>query len=331
MPICRLDTKSRSEKRCLKKRKRRLSREAQPAQIEFDSRDPVPAKGTDEGQGLSAMSPISNNPTEKESRENLREFINSYSHPPSGDSRAPRAGARVGGLSIGSRVGTKTNAERIERIRQLAKRGLPEYPGHRMIPELTLAPPALLRPERDSRAYVAMLAAAYRAAWTSTSGHSDCWFWPGPQHQLYGLLFEAGMELELAKIPPVAWALFSFQVWTGAVGGRAYKSPPVKWVYSLTRCEARTFTWFNESYRETYCLPKTRIAPKHAELLQDWREMWQALLAQEPETREEAMTVIDQFFPGMTFEKRVEAAKTEARRQQVELDNAVAKGGGLWG
>lgn len=230
-------------------------------------------------------------------------------------------GTCVPGRGIGSDLEDRVIAE-------LGARALPPYPGLGLVPEVAIPAPRPIPPGLADPARVRLLAAAFRSA---------CWL----RHALrspfmlhgrlevnpaYLTVATAGRKLEALAVPPVAWTLFSFDVWRETVS--ADGPPPTKWTFSVDRIVSR-LGWF-ERERENYCVRRGRSGPLHQELVRDWVAMWRALRSYNPSTRAEVLAVLDSFFPGDSWEARVIAAKAEVVTLQREVDRLLEVGGDLW-
>ncbi len=234
--------------------------------------------------------------------------------------------AAVGGRPV-------STDERTARIQELGRRGLPSFPGPSVVPEIVVGAPVLLREEMEAYDRVRMLAGAYRSAVLSKCDVRSNFMTSAAKlgaHKLYPLLVQAADMMLKMKIPPVAWAFFSQDVWIEVVSRRGKRSPAqVKWMYSKSRLANQH--WFDE-VRPDYCVRISHMSPKHADLARDWNQMWEALVRADVQTRTELWGVIDTYFPLDEYEKRVQAAKTEAVRMQRELNDRIALGeeGGIW-
>jgi hypothetical protein len=148
------------------------------------------------------------------------------------------------------------------------------------------------------------------------------------KHGSYGLLLKAAEQISTYQIAPAAWCLFSIDVWAETVV--QLKSPPtVAFVFSEMRLEQRVF-WF-EAERDNYAGGEIKYGPNHLKLASDWMTMKQELLRLRPQTREELTKVVDRYFPGDSYDRRLANAAAEARRIQAQIDRSVAEGEVLWG
>jgi hypothetical protein len=145
------------------------------------------------------------------------------------------------------------------------------------------------------------------------------------EHKHFGLLLEAAQLLHACEIPPVAWVLFSFDVWPLTVNAHV---PSPSFVFSPKRIQER-HDWFEDS-RGGYGKVQIKYGNQHIALISSWDGMWDDLLRSRPETRQEVAAVVERWFPGASFEQRVNSAKLEARRLQLEIDRQVIEGAVLW-
>lgn len=225
-------------------------------------------------------------------------------------------------------------AEVDRRIRQLGDRALPEYPGSRLVPDVTVPPPVQLRPEMDPVDRVRMLGSAHRSTFTARypdlRGKNNFMCFGSPlKHPLFDKVLACADHLLYGRIPPLSWVLFSFDVWKRCKGSDG-RPPSAKWILSPNRAAPGSGSrqWF-EAEREEYCRHRVVLGPKHRELLQSWEGMWRELRQAEPTTRADVWDVIYRHFPGDAWRLRVAAAKGEALRLQQQIDRTVAEGG-LW-
>ena len=244
--------------------------------------------------------------------------------PPRSRGRLPdqRGAFRVQNL-IGQSLGGR---HRQWEISQLGTRLIPEYPGEQIISTVKIpAPPCLAStPEENVR----VLATCYRGLLAVKFGQKSRFLLTGaPEgHRIYGQLLRAAEVLADECVPPAAWCLFSADVW------RKYRAkqivPPV-FVYALQRIRDDQ-GWFEQASAQ-YCGGSVRFAAEHRHLLVDHRNMWAELIRLPTINRAEITRVVDKHFPASTFEARVISAKMQARRMQLQINQALADGGMLWG
>jgi len=240
-----------------------------------------------------------------------------------------RAGARVGLRIQGLGV---DGSEEAARIRELGKRALPAYPGEGVIKPVVVPPPPLLPAITSLTSYrvcAEMLAAVYRGALLDRFDLSSYFGFPDIQSNqaTYIKLCKVVDLMTLYEIPPAAWVLFSFDVWKqyGATGG----PPTVAWTFSAPRLTEKR-DWF-AARRDEYFGGRTYFSEEHLALVQRWRRMWERLMSLRPQTRVELLAVVDEFFPGDSYEKAVEAAQVSSRRLEQYLREAIEDGRMVWG
>lgn len=258
-------------------------------------------------------------------------LIQLLARPPKGGSLVVVAQERDEALRKGSKVGgIHPDLGRKQRILELGARALPEFPGTSVIPEIVVPPPALIDAEISEVDAARMLGAAYRAAISTRyprMGASYFLLSGDPKaNKLYPALIEASEALWERRVPPVAWCLFSFDCW--ADHRISDRPPAVAWVFARSRLIDR-LQWF-EDRRADYCTTRHVVSPLHRELLADWQNMWWQLLQLTDPCRPDVLMVVDVFFPGDMYEKRVRLAKTEVMVAQREVDILISQGGGLW-
>jgi hypothetical protein len=256
----------------------------------------------------------------------VREYLNTLL------ARPPKEGSLVEGAAVGksSTIRLDQPLARQQRIEKLGVRCLPSYPGISMIPEVIVGTPALLTTDCNDGglSHVRMLASAYRSVCHYKHDFSCLFMLNGDPtcHERWSLLLKASGKMLVAKIPPVAWVQFSFDVWSDTIDEDS--APTVAWTFSLTRLKNRV-DWF-EAFKDQYCIRRTSVGPKHQQLILDWQEMWHRLHQADPRTRDELVAIVEDVFPDDSFELRVASARVEVRRLQVEVDRLLAEGGELW-
>lgn len=234
---------------------------------------------------------------------------NSYSHPPSSGSIGNRARAR-------SKI--------LERIRHLGRRALPPFPGTSTIPQVIVPPPASMEACSDLDA-VRFLANAYRTVIGYRFDTISRFLEHGDlrNHKMWVPMLRAYRQFLAEDIPPVAWVDFSIDVW----GAHHSRPPPAKFVFSAKRIRDRA-SWF-EGFRDDYCVARSVIGAHHKALVADWHAMMTELIAIDPQDRRQILDAVDKYFPGSSYERRVNSAKSEARRLQFEVASMTSSGG-LW-
>lgn len=214
------------------------------------------------------------------------------------------------------------------RVRELGVRLLPPYPGLEVIPPVRRPAPRPLPDRIDPEDAARFLAASYRGAVAEKFPRAELSrFLRGrtrpKDHKHFKLLVDAAEHMRAQKIAPGAWALFSCDVKIAATQPRP-QIPQVPWVYSLKRLQTRQ-EWFEDD-RDEYAVERHEFGYYHLQLLADWNRMWSELRRIAPDTRPQVMEVVDRFFPGHAYEKRLRDALSEVKRRQIDVDRAVAAG-----
>jgi hypothetical protein len=233
-----------------------------------------------------------------------------------------------------SAVGSLADGGEIEaRVLALGARLVPPEPLSRDGKPLSVEIPApkLLAPELNDRQRVKFLAGAYRAVlkrrYTITSRYMSSTTLALESHADFPKLVWLAGEMVTARVAPLAWVLFSFDAWTWTERGKGKRSsPPTKWVWSKKRWKDQQ-EWFAD---ERYNTVQLRTAPDAAALWRDWRCMWFELLRRAPTSRDEIAQVVDRWFPGDAFERRLTRARTQTWDWQERVDREMADGGWPW-
>jgi hypothetical protein len=216
----------------------------------------------------------------------------------------------------------------LQRIRALGERALPPMPDVDMVPPVRVPSPAKLRvPPMHPADEVLVLARAYRTVLKQRTGASSLFMLRGDvlTHKDFARLREAAALLRELEVPPVAWVLFSFDVWAEHGPARVRGKPPsVSFVFSQKRIAER-FDWFDRE-RDRYTGTRHFMAPTHRQLCEDHAAMLTELMRLPLESRSEVLAVIDRYFPGDSFERRLNQARAEARKLQDEVTRAVEMG-----
>lgn len=216
-----------------------------------------------------------------------------------------------------------------QRLRALGARLLPPEPTAELIPTVRVPAPALIPGEHcsDDDA-VAMLARAYRGAVERSFRTASMFMLRGVarEHKDFARLELAARLMREAEIAPAAWVLFSFSVWREFSGRSG--PPPVSFVFSQKRLAER-LEWF-EQERDRWSSGQMLVTREHRTLAEDHHAMWRELLAYTPDTREGVRVVVERWFPGDSWERRVADARAVASRLQREVEQQVALGCVLW-
>lgn len=210
--------------------------------------------------------------------------------------------------------------------------GVPSYPGPYLMPTARVpAPPKL--PEGLSQMEEAVwLGKAYRGA-AEVRLKKKCWILVRrdqlARSKLRFVLFAGAKALREAEIPPVAWTLFSVDVWLKYEPQKGKpKPPPLSWVFSPKRIEERAGWFWAES--GSYIATRNILGPAARELLQRYDTMRLALFQAGATTPEAVAEVVARFLPGDTYDRLLREAKAQAQDDQVRMNAAAAKGDFLW-
>lgn len=230
-------------------------------------------------------------------------------------------------------VGSLGDGTSIEaRIRELGRRLLPPEPlardGRPLLYEIPA--PKLLQPEMTPQQRVKCLATAYRAVLKRRYGITSTYMLGSAAleaHKDYPKLEALGAQMLEAQVAPLAWVLFSFDIWTHTPLGEGKRtSPPTKWVWSKKRWKEQQERFQEERYHSV----EARCAPEAQSLWTDWRCMWLDLMQSAPSTRDAVAAIVDRWFPGETFETRLQRARSQTWAHQARVDREVAEGGWPW-
>ncbi len=219
-----------------------------------------------------------------------------------------------------------------QRIEALGRRLLPPAPAAALIPTVPVPAPAELPCDATDAEAVEMLARAYRGAVERTFGTPSMLMLRGATaaHKDFARLLLVARLMQAAGVPPAAWVLFSFSVWReyGPKSKRGKHSPPVSFVFSAKRLAER-IEWF-ESQRDRWSGGQMLLVPEHQALLRDYQAMWSELLMQEPADREGVRVIVERWFPGDAWERRVALAQAQAAELKLRVRERVRAGGVLW-
>ena len=208
---------------------------------------------------------------------------------------------------------------------RLGQRLLPPFPGPEVVPLVQTKPPQKLDPALPDIERAEFLCGAYRAAFEARYPDlGSCWY--GTRGDLksyrdYGKMLRCAELFVEFDIAPLAWVLFSLDVWAAYIG----RGPAtVSFVFTEARIRERR-EWF-EQEECTYTATRTLFTDEHRDLMQRWRDMQQEILLARPKTRDELAGVVDKHFPGDAYEVAVERAKKAARYLEGLVADATARG-----
>lgn len=242
--------------------------------------------------------------------------------------RGAREGAHAGfsGPTVLDKLGNPkiTAPDETLKILELGRRAIPPKPDHRLIPVVEVPAPASLPKGLADEDCVRALVWCYRGVHEVRSGQpmlTRSMRDPATtvSAKTYDTLLRFGRAIDFS---PSAWARFSFDVFP------TDSYPRMTWVYSLKRLDTQG-TWWGE-VRNQYCAGAVRIAPAHEFLYRDYRLMWQELRRSNPTRREQVLEIIENFFPGDSWEKRVHAARVQSHQMQRILEVRAARGYCIW-
>lgn len=216
----------------------------------------------------------------------------------------------------------------LQRIATLGVRLVPPEPrsarGEPLVVEVP--EPRRLTPELTEPQRVEWLASSYRAVLERRYGLRSNYMRRSQldSHEHYARLVWLSGELSAAGVAPLAWVLFSFDLWRlSAYGSTGRKPPPTRWVWSRKRWREQ-----RERYEESrYDGVELRTAPEAAQLYADWRGLHLELVQRAPNTRAEVLEIVDRWFPGDTWEQRLARARSQTWEWQARVDREVATGG----
>lgn len=217
--------------------------------------------------------------------------------------------------------GSASKEER-ERIQKLGVRVIPPDPTPLVNPVDVPTPkpidPALSEPER-----AALLAQIYREVGKSRFKCEFYAYATGEPHEWAGYkqMAEAANMLCRRGIPPEAWCLVSFDIFREVT---KFGGPPKPlWVWNPERIGRNALLF--EGAQFPYSTDRRVLCPQHLYLVYDWRRMWAEILRQKPKLRVELEALVEQVFPGTSYEDRVVKAQAEqAWMQRAVNDNEGA-------
>lgn len=200
-------------------------------------------------------------------------------------------------------AGSGTHVDR--RLAELGRRCIPPDPTAELRPPVVV--PALARDSAD----VEDLVQCYREEMRRRTGRESFAYANGQVPQKPRRSISACLAvLRAENIPPAAWCIGSLEQWDVL---RPYSAPTprVAWVWSASRASAGSLsrTWFEE-HRGEYCKPRLLVVRPLAELRMDWERMWDVLRALRPDTQEELRKLVDGYFPGQAYARRLAASRT---------------------
>lgn len=232
----------------------------------------------------------------------------------------------------------------IERIKLLGAKILPPRPST-LVPTVRLPAPPLLDAKTARLNLARVLAEGFRdvAWWRYHERINVDRLWNPGTPECDAILAAVEMMIT-AEIRPIAWILFSFDVWDtirasmpdrrkGAQKGvrraRRRRTAPWKFVFSTKRMEDR-YEWYEDVRIQCYAYPTMIVAPSLRDIDADWQAMWRSITTESPKDALALRIIIDRYFSGHTFEERVNRARSEARRMQMQIDSQVANGEAPW-
>lgn len=180
--------------------------------------------------------------------------------------------------------------------------------------------PAGLAPEEVVR----ILAQAYRSASERIGGYPSRYGLQLEGHAHYEKMAEIGARMLADEIPPLSWVVFTCDVWTNMKrppGGRAV--PPALFCWSLKLYEEQQ-GWYADTQR---LYDHHWMLDEHRALWDDWHAMWAALLQEAPTTYNDLLRILDRFFPGDQWERRVAQIHRKVAQAEREMTAQLDRGG----
>lgn len=214
------------------------------------------------------------------------------------------------------------------RIFALAGGVIPPYPGPTLIPPAAAPGPEMLRPTYSESDRVACLSAAFREACRLVCHQESAFMLRGkPEaHAAYRTLLTFSGCLEADEVAPAVWAVHGFRLWRAM--NKSPKPPSAKWIFSQTRYENA-----REAFLEGPAGLVRRFLPPVEEqrrLAAEWTEMWRALRLSAPASRASVLAIVEQFFPGLEFDTRVNRAIAHTKAVQANALSRARLGEIFW-
>jgi hypothetical protein len=209
-------------------------------------------------------------------------------------------------------------------LKELCGRGWPARP---VLTALTIPPPPPLPAGREPAELRAILSKTYRNVVAQTWKVTARFGTTRGAAKYDGMLDAAAELLQEAGVPPARWVLFSASQWLllGEASERQMGAVAAKWVYSRKRLEEQLGRASEVELFGAYPTNRSLV-----DLWSQWHAFTLAVVWAAPKTRDEVLTVVDQYFPGERYEKMMAKAEQEQARLQRWIDSTVTEGGVVW-
>lgn len=253
-------------------------------------------------------------------------------NPPSEDCCAPTAVAAR--RSAGSSDTERLSGGPVSGPRgPLAGDRIPSYPTVDVVPAIEVPRMPSVLATGDQVANVTLLVTAYRAAVRHRFGDvRQCNVYArGGVHRgvrNFRMLASFAELLVDVDVKPHGWCMFSIDGWASYKGDGSV--PPVPYVFSRSRLQ-KQHGWYRSTCVEARSTG-VGLAPLHRLLIARWNHMQAALVGlSHPRTVQAVRAVINQFFPGDSWDRAVEAAREESEQISTSLASSVSDGRWIWG
>ncbi len=214
---------------------------------------------------------------------------------------------------------------------------LPPFPGVAVVSPAAIPAPPMVAAGASEEERVALLLSAYNQTAARLLPRE---FNPHARQALKApdrkVLVKAAALLLEHEVSPLRWAEFSFEGW--AKGGEAESDapakgsgrgrpravrPPLRWVYAERRVAEKSGWARSALERRGSSVVVTRALRS---LISRWQQMMVAVLRGEVSPTEAG----EQFFPNGLYQRLVEKAQSEGRREQDRINTDIAAGKYLW-
>jgi hypothetical protein len=130
-------------------------------------------------------------------------------------------------------------------------------------------------------------------------------------------------------IAPAAWAAFAWAAYQYGKTSRARPRPT--WVFGDWMYKPRSLSWFWDWRNDNFGGAGTLLmGPQHREAVERYGLFEIDLVLSRPESTTEAITVLEQHWPGRSFADMLEIVKVEAEQIRCNLKQRVEAGVVLW-
>lgn len=153
------------------------------------------------------------------------------------------------------------------------------------------------------------------------------------QDEDYAELVFGAPLLAKYRIAPVAWCMFSTEVWMKYVAGKyksAFEPPTPKWVFSENRINERREDWF--SWRESaWKGGHVKLAPQHRKLLMRYERMRHAILVHPEElTQQVVVRLVKRHCPLDDYDVLAAEARSWYAKESARLHKALQREQWIW-